>query len=397
MEHVRYAECDASPEDVAYDAKCLDLLNSHMQSLIDEGRIRSGSYCLWRHGKVFADAAMGSIACEWMGNTEFKPDTLFEIQSVGKVITAIAVLTLLDDGLLYLDQPVAELIKEFDTGDFKKITIKHLLTHTSGLCALDGSYPQDERRWWEYMDPADPANSWLSALVKTGLHAAPGEKWIYSTAAYLLLGEVIKRLSGIDAERYIYDKILKPCEMRDTHWRKDATRDQLKRYNIANETDIAMAKRYDSLGERALAAPTYQTWPGIPDTAGGEMSTCREMMHLAEMILRDGMYRGRRVIGKKALSLLWTDMLPPDIRAVSYGMDSGIRYGAGMCIYSSDYDKEQVLSEGTIYHEGAGTSVFLVDRQEDFAAMFQTSFCKEFDWDARAVKEVATIIHSGIK
>ncbi|MBP5609159.1 MAG: hypothetical protein J6X66_12960, partial [Lachnospiraceae bacterium] len=150
-------------------------------------------------------------------------------------------------------------------------------------------------------------------------------------------------------------------------------------------------------GERALAESTYQTWPGIPDTAGGEMSTCREMMHLAEMILRDGMYRGKRVIGKDAVSLLWMDMLPPDIRAVSYGMDSRIRYGAGMCIYSSDYDKDQILSEGTIYHEGAGTCVFLVDRREDFAAMYQTSFCKEFDWDARAVKEVATIIHSGIK
>ncbi|MBP5609616.1 MAG: beta-lactamase family protein, partial [Lachnospiraceae bacterium] len=170
--YVKCAECDTSPSEVAYDALCLDHLNKHIQSLIDEGRIRSGSYCMLRHGKVFADAAIGNIACEWMGNTEFMPDTLFEIQSVGKAITAIAVLKLLDDGLLYPDQPVAELIKEFDTGDFKKITIKHLLTHTSGLCALDGSYPQDERRWWDHMDPADPAGSWLSALVKTGLHAA---------------------------------------------------------------------------------------------------------------------------------------------------------------------------------------------------------------------------------
>ena len=68
-----------------------------------------------------------------------------------------------------------------------------------------------------------------------------------------------------------------------------------------------------------------------------------------------------------------------------------------MPIYSAEYDREQALSEGTIYHEGAGTCVFLVDRREDFAAMFQTSFRKEFDWDFRAVKGLATIIWSGLK
>ena len=58
--------------------------------------------------------------------------------------------------------------------------------------------------------------------------------------------------------------------------------------------------------------------------------------------------------------------------------------------------KEQFLTEGTMYHEGAGTSVFLVDREKNFTACFQTSFRKEFNWDPRAVKDVASIIWSGI-
>lgn len=391
------AECDALPEEVDYDADRLDYLNKYIQSMIDQRMIWSGSYCLWRHGKVFADTAIGNLACPWMGNTVFRPDTLFEIQSVGKVITAIAILKLMEDGILYLDQPVKEWISEFDGEDFRDITIMQLLTHTSGICALEGCLPEDERFWWKNMDENNPEGTWISAVVKTGLHAKPGEQWIYSIVAYLILGEIMKRATGVQAEEYIKENILIPCQMYDTHWRKNATIDQISRYNIANETDIAIVEKCRAYGNMKMAAPTYQCWKGIPDTAGGEMSTCREMVHLGEMLLRDGYYKGKRVIGKKALSLLWTNLLNANVLDITHGRNKKLRYGAGVPIYSSKVDLEQILSEGTIYHEGAGTSVFLVDREEDFVAMFQTSFRKEFDWDYRAVKGTASIIWSGIK
>lgn len=391
------AGCDASPEEVGYDGKRLHFLNKHIQSMIDEGMIWSGSYCLWRHGKIFADTAIGTLACSWMGNDLFRPDTLFEIQSVGKLITAIAVLKLMEDGILYLGQPVMEWIPEFAVPEFRDITILHLLTHTSGICALEGCFSEDERFWWKHMDERDPEGTWLSAIIKTGLHAKPGEKWIYSIITYSVLGEIIKRATGQKAEDYIRENIFMPCDMLQTHWRKNATLEQVKRYNIANETDLVMVEKCGIAGWMGMAAPTYPSWKGIPETAGGEMSTCREMIHLGEMILRDGYYRGNRVIGKKALSLLWTNLLDHDVLDVTHGRRAKLQYGAGVPIYSSGSDLEQILSEGTIFHEGAGTSVFLVDREEDFAAMFQTSFRREFDWDHRAVKGTASIIWSGIK
>ena len=393
---IRCGESEAEPAEAGFDAARLDYLDGFIRGLIGEGRILSGSYCIKKNGKIIADKAMGTLACEWCGNKLFYPDTLFEIQSVGKVFTAIAILMLVEDGKLYLDQPVKEWILEFDTGEFSSITIKHLLTHTSGICALEGVLPQDERRWWEHMDEKDPAGTWLKAVVETGLHSHPGEKWIYSIVTFFILGEIISRASGIFAEDYIKEKIFIPCGMKDTHWRKDATIEQLKRYNVANETDLAMVRNCESGGMEMMAAPTYPTWKGIPETAGGQMSTCREMLQLGEMILNDGVYKDVQVIGKNALSLLWTPMTGPEVRNISFGMNDPIIYGAGVPIYSASYDKEQELSEGTIYHEGAGTSVFLVDRMADMTAMFQTSFKHEFDWDARAVKDIASIIHSGI-
>jgi len=72
---VIHGDVEASPMEVGYDAGRLELLHKHIQSLIDEGMIWSGSYCLWKSGKIFANAAIGKIAEEWQGREKFLPDT----------------------------------------------------------------------------------------------------------------------------------------------------------------------------------------------------------------------------------------------------------------------------------------------------------------------------------
>jgi len=222
---VTYGKVDTTPFEVGYHDERLDMLNKHIQSLIDDGLIWSGSYCLWKNGKVFANAAIGSLAVEWYGRKKFLPDTLFEIQSVGKFFTAIAILKLMEDGILYLGQPVYEWIEEFNTGDFKNITVMHLLTHTSGICALEGTVAGDDRSWCEFMDENNSKATWIKAVIKAGLHAKPGTKWIYSIIGYSLLGEIIERATGMKAEDYITENIFIPCKMYETHWRWQATRD----------------------------------------------------------------------------------------------------------------------------------------------------------------------------
>lgn len=394
---VTQAECDALPEEVNYDSSRLELLNRHIQSLIDEKLIWSGSYCLWRNGKVFADAAIGELACPWQGRTKFMPDTFFEIQSVGKMITAIAILKLAEDGILYINQPVREWIDEFNQKDFCDITIMHLLTHTSGLCGLAEALPEDRRSWWENIDESRVKETWISSVISAGLHGKPGEKWIYSIAGYAVLGEIISRASGMKAEDFISETILLPCEMTETHWRKDGAEEWIKRYNIANETDLRMAKEWETKGLKAMASRTYSWWDEIPDTAGGQMSTGRDMIKFGEMLLRNGYYRGKRIIGKKALSMLWTNLVGESVRDLCWNHNRSVLYGAGVPIYTHKTDLEQILSDNVIFHEGSGACVFLVDKEEDFAAVFQTSFRKEFDWCHKAVKGSASIIWSGIK
>lgn len=127
------------------------------------------------------------------------------------------------------------------------------------------------------------------------------------------------------------------------------------------------------------------------------MSTGREMVKLGEMMLRGGRYRGNRVIGKTALSWLWTNLVGDHVLDHCWGHSGRpVAYGAGMPVATHKTDLEQLVSESVIYHEGSGTSAFLVDKEEDFVAVFQTGFPDEDGWRHEAVKGTASIIWSGI-
>ena len=305
---------------------------------------------------------------------------------------------LAEDGILYLGQPVCEWIDEFDIEEFKDITIMHLLTHTSGLCALPGTLADDDRIWWKTIDENKVKETWIPAVIKAGLHARPGQTWIYSAVGFPLLGEIIERATGMRMKDYIRENIMIPCDMLETHWRVNATEEWIKRYNVANDTEVKMCEEYEKIGIKALARPSYTWWDDVPDASGGIVSTGREMMKLGEMMLRDGYYKGKRVIGKTALAYLWTNLVGEDVVDCCWNHKAlPVRYGSGIAIYTRKTDLSQVLSDNVILHEGSGTSVFLVDKEEDFVAMFQMSFPVEYGWEHKAVKGTASIIWSGLK
>jgi len=392
------ALCECSPEEVHYDSERLIVLNQHLQSLIQEGKFLSANYCLWRGGRVFADAAIGNLACSWQGRTQVMPDTFFEIQSVVKVFTAVAILKLAEDGMLYLGQPVHDWIPEFGVDGFRDITIVHLLTHTSGLSAISGALEPEKCAWWKNLDKKDIKGSWISAIVKAGLHAKPGEKWIYSAIGFAVLGEIIERAVGMRAESFIQEYILLPCGMRETHWRESVTQEWIKRYNISKPLDIAATQKYKDKGIEAFARSDWLWWDGIPNTAGGVMSICREMVQFGEMLLRDGSYQGKRVIGRTALSYLWTNLVRDGLRDYCWGHPGYlVAYGAGVPIVRQREELQQIVSENVIFHEGSGSCAFMVDKKEDFVVMFQVSFPDEKTWYWDALKGTASIIWSGLK
>ena len=131
--------------------------------------------------------------------------TLFPLASTGKSISATAILLLVQDGAIGLDQPIAELLVGLPD-PWGGVTVRQLLTHTSGLPDVA-------------LEPGRPeliADSWAEALPRLAampLAFPPGERWAYNQTNYVLLGQVIERVSGMPFEAFIRERILDPAGM----------------------------------------------------------------------------------------------------------------------------------------------------------------------------------------
>ena len=136
------------------------------------------------------------------------PDTVFDLSSLTKpMATATAMMLLVRDGRLRLDDPVCAAIPEFSDGDRATVTFRHLLNHTSGLPA-----------WKPYYETANPPgkNRCLEQLHCEELLAPPGGKHLYSDLGFILLGEVVERLSGMPLDRFCEDAIFAPMGLDST-------------------------------------------------------------------------------------------------------------------------------------------------------------------------------------
>ena len=210
-------------------------LDTHFQKLIREHKIRSASYCIAKENQIVSCHAIGDMDLGNGTTRQIRTDTIFEIQSITKWITAAAILILKERGELSLSDPAGRYIEEFSREPFSRITIMHLLTHTSGLVPLEDTFPNRDLNWRVYVNAQDVAQSWIPAVLKMGLSHEPGRQWEYSMMGFCLLGEIIARITGERAEDFIRREILLPCDMRETHWKWEVTEEWAQRYQIRTE------------------------------------------------------------------------------------------------------------------------------------------------------------------
>lgn len=129
-------------------------LRHHLQALIEARQIQGADYCVSVEHRIVAKGSMGAVP------------PLTEIQSVTKMFTAVAILQLREKGRLRLTDPVAAYLPEFAGEPFSCITILHLLTHTSGLAALQDAFPERDLDWEADVDPSNVRDSWIPAILK---------------------------------------------------------------------------------------------------------------------------------------------------------------------------------------------------------------------------------------
>ena len=167
-----------------------------------------GSVLVARNGEVLFSKAYGFANLEW--NIPNTPDTKFRLGSITKQFTAASILLLEERGKLKVEDPVKKYLPDAPAA-WDKITIFHLLTHTSGIPNFT-SFPE-----YHSMEPfATPVEKIVEHFRDKPLDFQPGEKWSYSNSGYLLLGHLIERITGGTYEKFVQDNIFTPLGMKDS-------------------------------------------------------------------------------------------------------------------------------------------------------------------------------------
>jgi serine-type D-Ala-D-Ala carboxypeptidase len=389
---------DCKPSEVGYDEQRLDVLNRHLQRVIDDGEIQCAAYCISRKGKVFAHGAVGKKSFRKDDNTPVQPDSIRYIASITKVFTAVAIMKLVEDGVVRLDVPVGEILPQFNTPPYNGVTPFQLLTHTSGMHADGGCFENKyQSEYWKLIDDAyklcDPDKKkefdWLAAALGTignGFRVKPDTEWAYCSFGFVILGAVIEKLSGMSAHQYIEDNIAKPLGMKDTTF--SITSEMAKRYIV---TDEELEKYVND-----IINGTYKPhWIGeilkIPSTGGGLESTVYDLSRFGNMMLFGGTFEGARVLGRKAVERMTT--ISSALPNFTWNAKEKERY------YGIGFDMRNgpafTFSQGTFMHEGSGACSLYVDPKEELVAAWIVPFAKE-GWFSRALYNVQNIIWSGI-
>jgi CubicO group peptidase (beta-lactamase class C family) len=368
-----FGKTDASTEAAGYSALRLKLLSDYYGSLIDSGKVQSAGFLMARNGKIFAHQAIGKLTHK-ADSPVVKCDTLKPIASITKMFTATAIMKLVEDGKLWLGQPLKDIIPEFNTPVHGGISLWHLLTHTSGLPADPGYFQEPYPiKWFNLFDSDD----WVKVILSGPIQAQPGEQWNYSSLGFAVLGEVVSRVSGMHYNEFVEKEIFKPLGMTRTFM--EIPEALKKEVSIRNDEDIK------DVAESSIRQPNRP-----PRSGGGAYSTLYDLYRFAQCFLNGGMLDGVRIIGRKTAEAMTRNQLE-NVPSFHWGAKcKTYRQGLGWGFFADG----PTVSPSCYNHEGWGWCALYNDPEEQFTYV---SFVADYnDWNPDLQVKPRTIAFSGI-
>jgi CubicO group peptidase (beta-lactamase class C family) len=364
---------DSTSKEARYDDSRLELLADYYKRLVDSGRVQSAGFLLARDGKVFAHQVLGRLTHK-KDSPLIRPDSLKGIMSISKVLTATAIMKLVEDGRLWLEQPLHTIFPEFNTELHRSINIRHLLTHTSGLPADAGYFaePYPVKHWELYN-----CDDWLKVVLSGPLQSHPGETWSYCSIGFGILAEVVSRVSGKHFYDYMQENIFVPLGMTRSFFEVPE--------NLFPE--ICLWGDWE-LQELAYAK---QRPKRAPRGAGGAFSTLHDLFKFGQCFLNGGTYNNARILGKTTVATMTRNQLD-GIPACHWGKHlTNYRFGLGWEFFC---DGSTVAPE-TYSHEGLGWSSLFIEPNEKF--IYISFVADEKGWDPEVMVKPRVMAWSGIQ
>jgi len=352
------------------------------------GDVPNAMIQVWRRGELVHHSANGFLDVE--ARTTIREDAIFRIYSMTKPITGTAILMLMEDGKIDLDDEVSRFIPSwkdlavyevgtrnaFRTKTPKRpMQIRDLLTHTSGLTYEWMNASEVDKAYLDAgiggRDFQGGLEGFVTALSKIPLDFSPGEHWNYSVSMDVL-AYIVQAVSGMSFSRFLSERIFKPLGMTDTaHHCPPEKADRLVSCYEWKDNRLARDDRRTSM---------FGEPPSLEEGGAGLLSTIGDYMRFCRMLLGKGELDGTRLLSPKSVSLFSTNMLPGGrTMGEMYvpGRSADWRMGADgqsiCCGVTLDPGRKGALgSPGDFYWSGACMTQFWVDPTEDLAVVFMT-------------------------
>jgi len=366
------------PEAVGLSQERLGRIHALVNNHIEAGEISGAVMLVARKGKIAYVDVQGSIDVDTQ--IPMTRDSVFRLASMTKPVIGTAIMMMLEEGKLRLDDPVSMFIPEFAnqqtailetvaTGDtpvkfytvpaVRDITIKDLLTHTSGLSSgpMGQSIVAREGR----RQPEDTLSSYLPRVARSPLEFQPGTRWMYSASdGFDVLARVVEVASGMPLNQFLQQRIFTPLGMTQTsHWPTD---DQMPRLVSAYAFNNGqMVKNQNSM---SMSSKVY--FAG----GGGLVSTVDDYAKFAQMLANGGELNGKRLLSPRTVALMSSVHIPASLP----GRTPGEGYGLSMRVIEDAIAGNHRISNGSFGWSGAYGTHFWVDPEEDIIAvmMIQT-------------------------
>lgn len=358
----------------------LERIEPAMQRYIDQGKLVGVMTLVARNGEVVHYAAQG------MQNRETQEplsrDTIFRIYSMTKPITAVAALTLWEQGKFHMNDPITKYfpelsdLKVYVSGEGDNMVLEDakypiriidLFTHTAGF-SYGFSNSEVDKRYQQLAKQKPPENidQALKQFASLPLNHQPGTAWNYSISTDLI-GFLVERISGKKLGDYMQEVIFDPLNMQDSGF--VVPPEKLSRFAqvyIANKQGETVIMEQEPLGN-------FKSEPAIHNGGGGMVSTMDDYLKFAQMLLNGGELNGVRILGPKTVEYMGTNHLQDKL--IPFNQNSaGEGYGLAVSVTVDPGQVRFLSSKGNYGWGGMASTYFRIDPQENLIMIGMAQF-----------------------
>ncbi len=364
------------------------------QKYVDSGLIAGCVVAVIRNGEVAHLSVMGKADIQ--RDVDMTEDSIFRLYSMTKPITSIALMSLYEDGLFQLTDPVSKFIpawkdlEVYVSGSYpdfqtrpvdREMNVQDLLTHQSGLTygffvdmpgattPVQLAYKELDLGMTDVFPPT--LEDLVNGLATLPLEFSPGTAWNYSVSTDVC-ARLVEVISGRDFDKFLTEVIFEPLGMHETSY--EVSKELLPRFtvNYKPSTGEALEIYQDSHGSR-YSDPITHFGGGVGLTA-----PIADYIQFVKMLMNWGELDGKRIVGPRTLEYMIRNHLPADTDIADHAFDNnvvrppGAGFGLGFGVTTDSAAAGVIGSEGVYNWSGAASTVFWVDPVEDLAVVYLT-------------------------